>query len=132
MTHISKRGQGLAVAAVMAVVVAFCLPASADAFESYYYCSLKPSGQWCDGRANGTYDGLNSWDVQEAWYPGTWDNTVTACERIYKPSTGSVLGGSCSLNYVSYYYGEISCTCWEANAKQISGGPHTIWGHAIN
>jgi hypothetical protein len=108
------------------------VPSVATADESYYYCSLKPSNLWCDGRANGTFDGLNDWDFQEAWYPGAWDNTVTACQRIWRPSTGYVLGDSCGLNYTSEIYGDQWCTCFEANAKQISGGPHTIWGHALD
>jgi len=105
-------------------------PAEAQAFDSYYYCSLKPSNQWCDGRANGTYDGLNSWDWQEGWYPGTWDNTVTACQHVWKPADGSELGSSCAYNYTSHIFGNITCSCYEAEVKQISGGPHTIYGHA--
>ena len=105
-------------------------PSAANAYESYYYCELKPSNEWCDGRANGSYDGLNSWDWHEAWYPGTWDGTVTACQRVHKPSDGTILGSSCKANYISNYYGVITCVCYEADAKQISGGPHSIWGHA--
>jgi hypothetical protein len=102
------------------------------AYESYYNCELKPSGQWCDGRANGSYDGLNSWDYNEAWYPGTWNGTVTACQRLYKPSDGTTLtGNSCQANWTAYDYGAVTCSCYEAEAKQISGGAHSIWGYAI-
>jgi hypothetical protein len=121
----------LAVALVVALIfVGFKAPSS-SALESYFYCSLKPVGVWCDGKANGTYDGLNGWDYLEAWYPGDWNNTVTACERAINPSTGVVLGGggSCQLNWTSQYYGNISGS-WEAQARQYSGGPHTIWGYA--
>jgi hypothetical protein len=114
--------------------LALCLAtaSASGAAETYYYCSLKPSNVWCDGRANGTFDGLGSWDAQEAWYPGTWDGSVTACERLYRPSTGQVWGGVCRANYVYTYYGANTCACWEANAKQVSGGPHTIYGHAVD
>lgn len=117
-------------------MLAFCAigamaAAPAQAYTSYYNCVLKPSNVWCDGRANGSYDGLNSWDYNEGWYPGTWDGTVTACQRLYKPSDGTVLtGSSCGLNYTSHDYGTITCSCWEANVKQISGGNHSINGMA--
>jgi hypothetical protein len=121
-----------ALAAVLAVsAIGAVAPSQANALISYYGCSLKPVGQWCDGRANGSYDGLHSWDYNEAWYPGTWDNTVTACQRVWRPSTGVVLiGWSCSLNSTAAYYGAQTCVCLEANAAQYSGGPHTIYGEA--
>jgi hypothetical protein len=120
--------------ALLAVVVVGAIgavaPASATAFVGYYNCVLKPSNQWCDGRANGTYDGLHSWDWNEGWYPGAWDGSVTACERVWRPSTGGILGSSCHVNYVDHYYGNVSCVCYEANVKQVSGGPHSINGYA--
>jgi hypothetical protein len=115
-----------------ALTIGLATASSAGAFETYYGCTLKPSNQWCDGRANGSFDGLGSWDWQEVWYPGTWDNTVTVCERLYRPSTGQVWGGVCKTNYVLVSYGTNTCACWEANAKQISGGPHSVQGHAGN
>jgi len=109
------------------------MPAGASAsLEGYYNCLLKPSGQWCDGQGNGTYDGLHSWDFNEGWYPGTWDNSVTACQRLYKPSDGSVLAGAtCNPNYASNVYGTVTCVCYRAEVRQISGGPHSINGHAV-
>jgi hypothetical protein len=122
----------LAAGTASTLIVASVLSAPAKAFESYYYCELKPVGQWCDGRANGSYDGINSWDFHEAWYPGTWDNTVNVCQRLYRPSDGSTRAGdSCNLNYVSVVYGTVTCYCYEAEARQYSGGPHSVWGHAI-
>jgi hypothetical protein len=106
-------------------------PPTADAYEAYYYCSLKPVGYWCDGRANGSYPGLHSWDYQYGWYPGTWDNTVMVCQRVFRPSTGYVLpNSSCGLNATAGDYGNQTCICLEANVRQYSGGPHTIWGLA--
>lgn len=121
--------------ALFAVLVACALgggaPTEATAFVGYYSCLLKPVGQWCDGRANGTYDGLHSWDYNEGWYPGPWDNTVTACQRVWRPSTGGVLAGSsCGLNATATYYGNVQCVCYEANVRQYSGGPHSIFGEA--
>jgi hypothetical protein len=121
----------LAVALVLALAAVGSGAPSASALESYYYCSLKPVGSWCDGKANGTYDGLNGWDYTEAWYPGDWDNTVTACEHVINPSNGTEIGGggNCDLNWTSHYYGAISGS-YEAEVRQYSGGPHTIYGYA--
>jgi hypothetical protein len=110
---------------------ATAVPAPAGAFVSYYDCYLKPSGQWCDGRANGTYDGTHSWDYNKGSYPGAWDGTVTACQRLYRPSNGTTLSGdSCGLNVSSNYYGNITCVCYDAEVRQYSGGPHSIDGYA--
>jgi hypothetical protein len=118
-------------AVTIASAIAAVAPSSASAFVGFYNCTLKPSGQWCDGRANGTYDGLHSWDYNEGWYPGTWNNLVTACQRLWRPSTGVVLlGWSCSLNSTATYYGAQTCVCFEANVLQYSGGPHSINGEA--
>lgn len=122
----------LALFAVLAVgVLGAVVPASASAFAGYYNCVLKPSNQWCDGRANLSFDGLHSWDYNEGWYPGAWDGSVTACQRLYKLSTGTQLAGSsCGANYTNNYYGNQTCVCLEAEVKQISGGPHSINGYA--
>lgn len=113
-----------------ALAAASASPASA--YTGYYSCTLKPAWQWCDGRANGTYDGQHSWDYNEGWYPGAWDNTVTACQRLYKPSDGSQLSGSsCAYNYTSNDYGTVSCVCYDAEVMQVSGGTHSIYGMAI-
>jgi hypothetical protein len=122
----------LALLSVLAFsAIAAAVPAAADAYVSYYDCYLKPSNVWCDGRANGSFDQIDDYDYNEGWYPGTWDGTVTACQRLYKTSDGSVLGGSnCAANYTAYDYGTVTCVCYEANVKQISGGDHSIHGMA--
>jgi hypothetical protein len=102
----------------------------ADALISYYNCTLKPSNLWCDGQANGSYDGQYSYDWQEGWYPGTWDGSVTACQMLLVTSTSAQLtGGSCAPNSTANGYGTNTTTV-EANVKQISGGDHSINGHA--
>lgn len=108
------------------------MPSNANAVVSYYNCVLKPVGQWCDGRANGSYDGLNSWDYSEAAYPGAWNNTVTACEHVWRPATGNELGGGgwCAYNWIGHDYGDVQCVCYEAESRQYSGGPHSINGLA--
>jgi hypothetical protein len=103
----------------------------ASAFTSYYNCVLKPSNSWCDGQANGSYDGQYSYDYNEGWYPGTWDGSVTACQMLLITSSGTQLGGaSCAANYTSNDYGTNNTTV-EANVKQISGGDHSINGMAV-
>jgi hypothetical protein len=118
-------------ALLVAVALSTLAPASAGAFVSEYNCVLKPVGEWCDGRANGSYDGEHSWDYNQGWYPGAWDGTVTACQRVWKPSTGGVLSGSsCAANITSHYYGNVQCVCYDAEVRQYSGGPHSINGYA--
>ncbi len=107
-------------------------PTQANAFVSYYNCVLKPSNQWCDGRANGSFDGQHSWDYNYGEYPGAWNNTVYVCEHVWKPSSGNELGGggTCAYNWTNKYYGDVQCACYEAEVKQISGGPHSVNGLA--
>jgi hypothetical protein len=121
--------------ALLAVLVACAFsalaPGQASAFTGYYNCILKPVGQWCDGRANGTYDGLRSWDYNEGWYPGIWPSPVTVCQRLYRPSTGGTLAGSsCNGDATGVHYGNITCVCYEAHVRQYSGGPHSVNGEA--
>jgi len=112
-------------------IIGASAPAQADALVGYYNCVMKPSNVWCDGQANGSYDGIDDWDYNEGWYPGAWDGTVTACQRLYRPSDGvTALSSSCDVNYTSTDYGNVTCACWEANVKQISGGDHSINGAA--
>ena len=121
----------LALFAVLAVgVLGAVVPASASAFAGYYNCVLKPSNQWCDGRANLSFDGLHSWDYNEGWYPGLWPSGITVCQRVYRPSTGGTLGSSCGSDATAVYYGNVTCICYEAHVKQISGGPHSVNGEA--
>ncbi len=129
MTNARARLALLGVLAFCALGAAAATPAGA--FVGYYNCVSKPSNQWCDGRANGTYDGQHSWDYNEGWYPGTWNNTVTACQRVYRPSNGTQLSGaSCSYNYTATDYGNQTCICFDAEVKQISAGNHSINGMA--
>ncbi len=106
-------------------------PASAEAvYQSWYSCSLKPPDQWCDGRANGTYDGEHSYDYNSGAYPGPCC-AVTVCQRVWKPSSGGVLAGStCDTDATSGYYGNVQCVCYDAEVKQQSGGNHSIDGYA--
>jgi hypothetical protein len=127
----ARRRLALLGVVLASVVAGAVVPSQASAVLSYYNCVLKPVNQWCDGRANGSYDGQNSWDYNEGWYPGAWDNTVTACQRVWKPSSGGVLGGaSCAFNVTWNDYGDVQCTCYDAEVKQQSGGPHSINGRA--
>jgi len=111
-----------------ATLLAVVLPAQASAWVSYYNCVNKPSGHWCDGRANGSYDGLASWDYNEGWNPGA--GAFGVCQRVWRPATGGLLGGSCSTNWTGYYFGNVQCNCYEANVKQTSGSPKNINGYA--
>jgi hypothetical protein len=95
----------------------------------YYSCVNKPHNQWCDGRANGTFDGLHSWDYNEAWNPG--GGSFQVCQGVYKPSSGNWLAGdSCGSNWVGHVYGNVTCVCYEAQIRQTSGGPRSINGVA--
>lgn len=106
-------------------------PPRADAAISYYNCTLKPTWQWCDGKANGSFDGVNSWDYNQGSYDGPWDNSVTMCQQVIKPSTGQYLSGhSCGLNITIGIYGHVVCACYEAEILQISSGPRSISGFA--
>src|SRR6476469_8448661 len=113
-----KRTVLLALLAVLAVGT--ILPTQANAFTSNYNCVLKPVGQWCDGRANGSYDGQHSWDYNYGWYPGAWDGTVLMCEHVWKPSSGNELagGGFCTYDHVDHYYGNVQCACYDAEVRQ--------------
>lgn len=132
MTHARARLALLALLACTALGV--LVPSQASALLSYYNCVNKPAYQWCDGRANGSFDGLHSWDYNQAYNPGS--GTFVVCEQLYKPSTDTWLGGSpaCSDNYVGRYYGVQTCACLEANvyhrassSKSISGFADTDW-----
>lgn len=128
MRHARARLALLALACCMAVGV--LVPAQASALISYYNCVNKPASQWCDGRANGSFDGLHSWDYNEAYNPG--GGSFVVCERLYKPSTDTWLGVSpaCSGNFVGRYYGNQTCACLEANIYHQAIGPKSINGFA--
>lgn len=117
--------------ALTLVALAAVAPPPASAFTSYYNCTLKPVGLWCDGRANGSFDGLHSWDYNEGWYDGSWDDTVLMCQHVWKPASGNELpGSSCDYNYTSHYYGDVQCACYEAEVRQYSTGNRSISGYA--
>lgn len=104
-------------------------PAQASALASNFNCVNKPSHQWCDGRANGSFDGLHSWSYADAWNPG--GSSIIVCQGLYRPSTGNFLFGStCGWDIAAYDYPAQSCGCLEANAQQQSGGPRSINGYA--
>lgn len=120
----------LALFSVVAACAVGCVAApQASALVSYYNCTLKPVGEWCDGRANGSFDGLHSWNWNEAWYPGS-PGVAYMCEHVWKPSTGNSLGSSCYADWTGHYYGDVQCACYEAEGQQWSGGPHSINGYA--
>ena len=113
-------------------IVVMVAPTQANAeINSYFSCQSKPSGQWCDGRANGSFDGLHSWDYVKGWYPGTWDSSVTVCQHVWRPATGQVLAGAtCDYNWTEHYYGNVTCACYEAEVLQYSSGPRNLNGNA--
>lgn len=104
------------------------VPSQAGATLSFYDCTVAHD-TWCDGRANGSYDGENSWDYNEAA-----NNTgvpFVVCQRVYKPSTGVWLdGNSCDANWSGNDYGNILCVCYDAQIKQQSGTSRWIIGFA--
>ena len=127
MTLARMRRALLILAAAVALGIAS--PSSANAFVSYYNCVNKPHNQWCDGRANGSFDGLHSWDYNQASNPG--GGTVWVCQRVWKPASGNPLGPTtCDWNYAPWYYGNVQCACYEANVLQQSGGPASVNGFA--
>jgi len=124
MAHVRVRLVLLALVVVGAAGT--FVPAPANAFVSYYSCYDKPPYQWCDGRANGTYDGLHSWDYNQAWAAG-----INVCQAVYKPSTGNVLDGhGCAMEWTTNDYGSVQCVCYEAQIAQTSPYSRTINGFA--
>lgn len=126
MRHLSAAHACAVALATAALILA--VPASASALISYYNCVDKPSGLWCDGRANGSFDGLNSWDYNEGWNPGA--GSFGICQRVWRPATGNALGASCGTNWTGFYYGNVQCNCYEANVKQTSGVARSVNGYA--
>lgn len=119
----------LAVLALLALGAGMLIPAQASAFTSWYNCINKPSDTWCDGRANGTYDGQHSWDYNSASNPSGIPFYV--CQRVYKPSSGNWLtGNSCGVDYIAHVYGNVTCICYDAEASQLSGSGRDIYGFA--
>ncbi len=127
MTHARARLALLALVAYIAVGV--LVPAQASALVSYYNCVNKPPQQWCDGRANGSYDGRHSWDYNEAWNPGA--GSFAVCEGMYWPATGTfLLTPICNSNFVGRYYGVQTCACLEAKVYHQAGTSKSVNGFA--
>jgi hypothetical protein len=127
MTHGRARLAVLALFAMCAVAVV--VPAQANAFVSYYSCFNKPNLEWCDGRANGTYDGQHSWDYNSA--SNQTGGSFYVCQGVYKPSSGNWLAGhGCGLDWTSHIYGDVQCTCYDAEIAQASGTSQSINGFA--
>lgn len=124
------RARMVLLALLAGTAVGVLVPAQASAFVSYYNCVNKPSSQWCDGRANGSFDGLHSWDYNQAYNPGS--GSFIVCQGVYKPSTGIWIGSgpSCGSNHVVGLYGNQTCACLEANVHHQAGSPKSINGFA--
>lgn len=124
MTHAKARFAVLALIAAGAVGIV--APTQASAFVSYYNCVNKPSLEWCDGQANGSYDGQHSWD-----YNSGSGGSFYVCQGVYHPSSGTWLTGhGCDLSWTSHYYGDVQCACYDAKVAQTSGSPQSIDGFA--
>lgn len=123
------RARLVLLALVVTGVASGMVPAQAGANYTFFSCTDLASGTWCDGRPNGSYDGEDSWDYAEAW--DVSGNTVEVCQRVYKPSTsGYLAGNSCANDYVSHYYGNVICVCYDAQVRQNAGSPYTTNGFA--
>jgi hypothetical protein len=126
MTHARARIALLAIVVVGAA--AAVVPSQASALVSFYNCVNKPPSLWCDGKANGTYDGQHSWDYNEVW---SAVGSVNVCQGIYKPSSGNWLyGHSCAMDWDHFDYGNVQCACYEAEIAHTNGNPQTIYGFA--
>jgi hypothetical protein len=127
MTHARARLAVLALCAVGAVGIV--APTQASAFVSYYNCVNKPSLEWCDGRANGSYDGQHSWDYNSAANPG--GGSFYVCQGVYHPSSGTWLTGhACGIDWTAHIYGNVQCACYDAEVAQTSGSNQSINGFA--
>lgn len=125
MTH--ARARFALLVALVATAWMVTVPASAEAFVSYYNCVNKPGWQLCDGRANGSFDGLHSWDFNQA-YSGAG---ITVCQAVINHSTSAWLAGdSCAPTLTSHYYGNVTCACYEANIYHGAGGNYSLDGFA--
>jgi hypothetical protein len=127
MTHARAWLVLLALASIS--VAGTFVPADANAFTSWYNCVNKPHSQWCDGRANGSYDGQHSWDYNSASNPN--GNGVSVCQRVYHPASGTSLSGhGCAIDWATNYYGDVQCACYDAEVLHFSGGSMNINGFA--
>jgi hypothetical protein len=116
-------------APVIAVVAVLAVPSTASAthYDVWYCGTLKAPEHWC---GQPPYTGGHSWDQNTGYYFGS--GNLYMCQRVYHPVFNAPLPGySCGYpNYVSNYYGNVTCACYEAHVMQISGHNHTIWGFA--
>jgi hypothetical protein len=128
-----KANKHRMVLAVLCVGMAsgLSLPGAAHAtLYSDYSCSSKPAWQWCEGRANNSFDGLHSWDYNEGKDAGTYDG-IEVCQHLWRPSTGAELGEkTCGLNITWKLYGVVTCPCYEAEVLQKGPGSYSIAGEA--
>jgi hypothetical protein len=116
-------------ALIVVGVIGAVVPTQASALVSYFNCVNKPNLEWCDGKANGTYDGSHSWDYIQGWHPG--GGTFYVCQGLYRPSTGAWLPGhSCDIDIVTFDYGNVTCACYDAKVAQTSGSAQSINGFA--
>jgi hypothetical protein len=127
MTH--ARAWRSLLALIFVAAVAALVPSAATATfpgYSYYHCIAKPTNQWCDGQATGTYTGRHSWDYNQAS-----GGAFTVCQRVYNPSTAYELPwATCGGSFTSRNYGNNTCACYDAEIKQTSGSPQNIYGFA--
>jgi hypothetical protein len=116
-------------ALIIVSAVGITVPTQASALVSFFSCSNKPNLEWCDGKANGTYDGQHSWDYIQGWHAA--GGSFFVCQGIYRPATGGWLPGhSCDVDVVIFNYGNITCACYEAKVAQTSGSAQTLYGYA--
>jgi hypothetical protein len=128
MTHARARLALLALG--FACAVAITIPAQASAVLSFYNCVSQTAYVWCDGRANSTYDGENSWDWNEVWDPDPV-GTLRVCQRVFKPSTGVFLAGdSCANDSSANDYGNVTCVCYDAQITHEGAGLRAVNGFA--
>jgi hypothetical protein len=125
MTQLRARFAALAILASVAATAA--VPAFAEAAVTYFSCTNKPPGAWCDGRANSSFDGLNNW--QYAWAADPDFADLIVCEGLFNTSTGAFLPTpTCAKNFTSQNYANQTCGCIEANVIHWS----TVGNEAIN
>jgi hypothetical protein len=124
------RARAMLCAALGLCLLGVVLPSGATALISNYNCPSKPNSQWCDGRANGSFDGLHSWNYNR----GNFNNggVTQICVHIWKPSTGGELGAECAFNdHVWQFEGNVQCACYEAEVIHFNfGGPLNLFGYA--
>lgn len=124
----SGRARVALCAALVACAAGAVAPSQASALFSNYSCAAKAPAQWCDGRANGSFDGLHSWNYNRGYLASGW---TTLCEHIWQPANGFEYPNGCAIgNSVSHYYGDVGCACYEAEVKHYYTSALNIYGQA--